>query len=160
MSDNETSGDIMSINDFKFLVTCLKNTTGGSLVVDIEKVAEASGMKNPRSAQNKIGALRKKWGINMITHKSKDIKDAADSNHDAAAAAGPSISRTPAPPKTPKGRVTKTKAAAKKAPAKKTPAAKGKTTARGKKAAVVSPVKATKVEKEDEEEMEDAQESQ
>ncbi|KAH8657156.1 hypothetical protein BGZ60DRAFT_434803 [Tricladium varicosporioides] len=70
MSDNEGSAarspmkdESMSAQELAFIIACLKNTTGGSITVNQEAVAEELGYKNVRSVANRMAQVKKKWGI-------------------------------------------------------------------------------------------------
>ncbi|PVH80954.1 hypothetical protein DL98DRAFT_571549 [Cadophora sp. DSE1049] len=128
MSENEAATanggakENMSQQDIDFLLTCIKNTTGGVLTVDATKIATALNYSNPRSVTNKISLLKKKYGLAISTAGAKAASASASAGDGIAAA--PAIPKTPAPPKTPKGKVTKAKATPKGSATKKTPVKK------------------------------------
>ncbi|KAB8301202.1 hypothetical protein EYC80_003093 [Monilinia laxa] len=124
----------MSQADVDFLMCCLRNTTGGSIQVDTQRVAQLLNYKNPRSVSNKVSNIKKKYdlpfgassrtaeemaSLNTGKHGKGDAspKKASDVNGD----------NEPAIPTTPsKNRITKVKATPKPRTTKKTPAKKPK----------------------------------
>ncbi|KAH9217310.1 hypothetical protein DL95DRAFT_494359 [Leptodontidium sp. 2 PMI_412] len=126
MSDTETAtaaatkGDAIPQQDAEFIMTCIKNATGGVLTVDAAKIAAQLGFTNPRSVTNKISNIKKKYGLAISTAGAKSGASSAGGD---GAALAPFIAKTPAPPRTPKGKVTKAKAIPKSA-AKETPSKK------------------------------------
>ncbi|RAL66367.1 hypothetical protein DID88_006036 [Monilinia fructigena] len=120
----------MSQADVDFLMCCLRNTTGGSIQVDTQRVAQLLNYKNPRSVSNKVSNIKKKYdlpfgassrtaeemaSLNTGKHGKGDAspKKASEANGD----------NEPAVPTTPsKNRVTKAKATPKPRTTKKTPA--------------------------------------
>jgi hypothetical protein len=64
-SERETVN--ISSKDVDFLIACLQHTTGGSITIDIQRVAEAKGFKNPRSVSNKILQLKKQYDLPFNT---------------------------------------------------------------------------------------------
>ncbi|OWO98656.1 hypothetical protein B2J93_5813 [Marssonina coronariae] len=125
MSDTENaagSSEDMPKKDIDFLISCIKNVTGGNLSVDVAAVAAANNMTNVRSAANRIGVLRKKYGFAIVSSNNKNAAATAADGESDEAADGPAIPKTPTPAKTAKGKVTKAKATPKKVAVKKTPA--------------------------------------
>ncbi|KAG4428782.1 hypothetical protein IFR05_015731 [Cadophora sp. M221] len=121
--DKGDKGDAIPQQDAEFIMTCIKNATGGVLTVDAAKIAAQLGFINPRSVTNKISNIKKKYGLAIST--AGGSKAGSSSAGGDGAALAPFIAKTPAPPRTPKGKVTKAKAtpksSAKKAPVKKAP---------------------------------------
>ncbi|KAH7370834.1 hypothetical protein BKA65DRAFT_472009 [Rhexocercosporidium sp. MPI-PUGE-AT-0058] len=155
MSDTEAAApaaksDTVPQQDVEFIMTCIRNATGGVLTVDGVKIATQLGFQNPRSVTNKISLIKKKYGLAISTAGAKAAASTAGGGDGALA---PMIVKTPAPPRTPKGKVTKAKATPK-GSAKKTPVKK----------AIKSPTKPVEADGESEdaeadEEMEDAKET-
>ncbi|KAK2624211.1 hypothetical protein QTJ16_006161 [Diplocarpon rosae] len=134
MSDTEQttgSSEEMPKKDIDFLISCIKNVTGGNLSVDVAAVAAANNMTNVRSATNRIGILKKKYGFAITSSNNKSAITATADGESDEATDGPAIPRTPTPGKAAKGKVTKAKATPRKPAVKKAPA-------KGKKAAVTS----------------------
>ncbi|KAG4026867.1 hypothetical protein MFRU_035g00190 [Monilinia fructicola] len=124
----------MSQADVDFLMCCLRNTTGGSIQVDTQRVAHLLNYKNPRSVSNKVSSIKKKYDL-PFGASSRTAEEMASLNPGKHGKGDASPKKTsdangdnePAIPTTPsKNRVTKAKAkaapkprATKKAPAKK-----------------------------------------
>ncbi|KAM0313598.1 hypothetical protein ACHAO8_005402 [Botrytis cinerea] len=134
MSDNDVASSQtqgnggMSQSDVDFLMCCLRNTTGGSIQVDTQKVAQLLQYKNPRSVSNKVSFIKKKYdlpfGASSRTADEMAGGKAGKGDVSPKKASDANGTNEPAVPTTPsKNRVTKTKAAprsrAKKTPAKK-----------------------------------------
>ncbi|KAI9647212.1 hypothetical protein NHQ30_003595 [Ciborinia camelliae] len=142
MSDNDMASSQaqtqanggMSQADVDFLMCCLRNTTGGSIQVDTQRVAQLLNYKNPRSVSNKVSSIKKKYDL-PFGASSRTAEEMTSSNTGKAGKGDASPKKAsdangdnePVVPATPsKNRVTKTKAtpkpraATKKAPAKKT----------------------------------------
>ncbi|KAI9755053.1 MAG: hypothetical protein M1815_005218 [Lichina confinis] len=108
-------------SDAKFLIECLKNSRG-PVSVDVEKVASAMGLTNPKSVSNRLGQLKKKYGMEFTTSGASGAKTATDVAGSPLAAGKVRKPRTPRTPKTPK--TPKTARVAKNDP--ETPTRKGK----------------------------------
>ncbi|KAM0125668.1 hypothetical protein ACHAP3_009660 [Botrytis cinerea] len=134
MSDNDVASSQtqgnggMSQSDVDFLMCCLRNTTGGSIQVDTQKVAQLLQYKNPRSVSNKVSFIKKKYdlpfGASSRTADEMAGGKAGKGDVSPKKASDANGTNEPAVPTTPsKNRVTKIKAAprsrAKKTPAKK-----------------------------------------
>ncbi|KAK6606416.1 hypothetical protein H4I96_04878 [Botrytis cinerea] len=134
MSDNDVASSQtqgnggMSQSDVDFLMCCLRNTTGGSIQVDTQKVAQLLQYKNPRSVSNKVSFIKKKYdlpfGASSRTADEMAGGKAGKGDVSPKKASDANGTNEPAVPTTPsKNRVTKTKAAprsrAKKTTAKK-----------------------------------------
>ncbi|CAG8952102.1 hypothetical protein HYFRA_00000840 [Hymenoscyphus fraxineus] len=119
MSDSkDTKSDAAGMNpkDVEFLIACLQNANGGNVTIDSTGVAKDLGYDNPRSVQNRISTLKKKYNLPFGTSKGGSA---------AGTAASPAkVVKAKAPAK--KESVTKKEPAAKKGSATKKPAAKGK----------------------------------
>ncbi|KAI9784689.1 MAG: hypothetical protein M1816_000754 [Peltula sp. TS41687] len=84
-SDTPTNGvGGMSEADTKFLIECLKNTKD-VVTVDIEAVASSLQYSNRRSVGNRLGLLRKRYGLAITTSSvsakaatTTDVTDATD----------------------------------------------------------------------------------
>ncbi|KAF7872487.1 hypothetical protein EAF04_003408 [Stromatinia cepivora] len=134
MSDNEVasspaqSGGGMSQVEVDFLMCCLRNTTGGSIQVDTQKVAQLLNYKNPRSVSNKVSSIKKKYnlpfGASSRTAEEMAVSKPGRGDSSPKKASDANGDNEPAIPTTPsKNRVTKAKATPKPR-AKKTPAKK------------------------------------
>ncbi|KAI9883817.1 MAG: hypothetical protein M1823_004401 [Watsoniomyces obsoletus] len=109
----------MNDGDLKFMAECFRNSTG-ALAIDFEAVADALGLKNPRSVSNRMSAIRKKYGLNINTTTGKSGAAAAAGTaggiigNDGKVAKKPSTPRTPrtkdTPKKTPSGSRRKSEA--------------------------------------------------
>ncbi|KAF7916624.1 uncharacterized protein EAE98_010633 [Botrytis deweyae] len=134
MSDNEVASSQAQANggmsqaDVDFLMCCLRNTTGGSIQVDTQKVAQLLNYKNPRSVSNKVSSIKKKFdlpfGASSRTADEVAGGKAGKGDLSPKKASDANGTNEPAVPTTPsKNRVTKAKATpkprAKKVPAKK-----------------------------------------
>ncbi|ESZ90077.1 hypothetical protein SBOR_9541 [Sclerotinia borealis F-4128] len=137
MSDNDMASPVTQANggmsqaDVDFLMCCLRNTTGGSIQVDTQRVAQLLNYKNPRSVSNKVSTIKKKYdlpfGASSRTaeemasgNASKPGKGNTSKASDANGDNEPAVSTTPS-----KNRVTKSKATPKpRAATKKTPVKK------------------------------------
>ncbi|KAI9825233.1 MAG: hypothetical protein M1832_001267 [Thelocarpon impressellum] len=112
-SDETTNGTgdghpPMNETDSKFLLECLKHTKG-SVTIDLDAVAKSLSYKNPRSVGNRLGVLKKMYGLTIVTSAaSKDSGSAAGSP---TKPEGVKKSRTPkktaAAPKQPRKRAPK-----------------------------------------------------
>ncbi|CAG8983604.1 hypothetical protein HYALB_00004625 [Hymenoscyphus albidus] len=119
MSDSkDTKSDAAGMNpkDVEFLIACLQNANGGNVTIDSTGVAKDLGYDNPRSVQNRISTLKKKYNLPFGTSKGGSA---------AGTAASPAkVVKTKGPPK--KETATKKEPAAKKGTSTKKPAARGK----------------------------------
>ncbi|APA05600.1 predicted protein [Sclerotinia sclerotiorum 1980 UF-70] len=134
MSDNEAASTPAQANggmsqvEVDFLMCCLRNTTGGSIQVDTQKVAQLLNYKNPRSVSNKVSSIKKKYnlpfGASSRTAEEMAVSKPGKGDASPKKASDANGDNEPAVPTTPsKNRVTKTKAIPKPR-VKKTPAKK------------------------------------
>ncbi|KAJ8071508.1 hypothetical protein OCU04_001827 [Sclerotinia nivalis] len=134
MSDNEAASSPAQANggmsqvEVDFLMCCLRNTTGGSIQVDTQKVAQLLNYKNPRSVSNKVSSIKKKYnlpfGASSRTAEEMAVSKPGRGDASPKKASDANGDNEPAIPTTPsKNRVTKAKATPKPR-TKKTPAKK------------------------------------
>ncbi|KAF7956922.1 hypothetical protein EAE96_004246 [Botrytis aclada] len=131
MSDNDAPSSQTQANggmsqaDVDFLMCCLRNTTGGSIQVDTQKVAQLLNYKNPRSVSNKVSSIKKKFDLPFgASSRTADEVAGGKAGKGDVSPKNANGANEPAVPTTPsKNRVTKAKATpkprAKKVPAKK-----------------------------------------
>ncbi|KAI9835958.1 MAG: hypothetical protein M1837_003570 [Sclerophora amabilis] len=94
-TDAATINTEMNENDSKFLLVCLKHTTG-AVNVDTDAVAKALNYANHRSVGNRLTALKKKYHL-AFTTSGKGGGNGADSIAGSAQIAPSKVRKTPSP---------------------------------------------------------------
>ncbi|KAE8440844.1 hypothetical protein EG329_006387 [Mollisiaceae sp. DMI_Dod_QoI] len=130
--DNVFEG--MPQGDIDFIMACINHAMDGAITVDVAKLAAKFNYTNARSVNNRIGVIRKKYGL-TINGGSAPKKAGEAAGDDASP--GPKAVKTPKVPRTPasKDKVTKSGSSTKRKPkavASATPTKAKKAAAKGK----------------------------
>ncbi|KAL3421745.1 hypothetical protein PVAG01_05901 [Phlyctema vagabunda] len=97
LAKRSDSDSEISAADVTFIMTCLQNTNGGSLYVNIPAVAQVLNYTNPKSVSNKLAFMRKRYHIPIITGtKVRGGQGGADGNEESlkSPVSGPSKPRS------------------------------------------------------------------
>ncbi|KAF8856302.1 hypothetical protein BDZ45DRAFT_745610 [Acephala macrosclerotiorum] len=108
----------MPQGDIDFIMTCIQNATDGALTVDSAKIASKMGYVNPRSVSNRIGQIKKKYGLAIKAGTGKATADADGTVTTPATKTPRTPNKVTKTPKTPRTKATPTPTKGKKAPAK------------------------------------------